>query len=146
MLFFSFLRSSLPHPVKMGYSYYGMYCLSFYLYKRKRACARKKDRETETDKPWTLGWKRGRNEGKKQKEERRQRERGMEGKKLVQGNFFFFFLLNSNPRKLCTRTPHFLLLKPKGKPRRCVNYRKKSMKILFRSPFHHSVRMVSFTF
>lgn len=58
---------------------------------------------------------------KEESREKTQRERGVDGKKLIRGNSF---LLNSNPRKLCTWTPRFLLLKPEGKPRYCVNYRK----------------------
>lgn len=32
---FSFLRSSMLHPAKIGYPYCGVYCLSSYLHKRK---------------------------------------------------------------------------------------------------------------
>ena len=69
-----------------------------------------------------------RNEGRKKsrKKERvniRHKERN-DGRKEAHSREFFFFLLNSNPRKLCTQAPRFLLLKPEGKPRCCVNYRK----------------------
>lgn len=68
-----------------------------------------------------------RNEGrkksrKKERVDRRHKERN-DGRKVAHSREFFF-LLNSNPRKLCTQAPRFLLLKPEGKPRCCVNYRK----------------------
>lgn len=107
----------MSHPGKMGYPYYSVCCLRFYWYRRKRVCAR----ASQTD-GRTLGEEGGSNGGSRERRESGEKtQRKRSGGKAARSGAF---LLNSSPRKPWTRAPRFLP-KPEGKPRFCVNYRRK---------------------
>lgn len=90
-------------------------------------------RDGQTDRHWTLG-EDGGSRYRRERGVRGHRERGVEGKQLIQGAF----LLNSTPRKLCTRAPRFLLLEPEGKARLGVGYRENRWRRCWRAGRHPS--------
>lgn len=87
----------------------------------------------------------GGKKGDTKEAERRGRERGTMGEKGCSFGGFFFFLLNSDTRKLCVHGCPFSLAEARRQTEILCQLQRKSMKMLFGSPFHHSARMVSFT-
>ena len=90
-----------------------------------------------------------RNEGrkksrKKERVDRRHKERN-DGRKVAHSREFFFFIKFQPKEAVYTGSP-FSPSETRRQTKMLCQLQKKSMKILFRSPFHHSARMVSFTF
>lgn len=125
-IFFLFLKSSMWQPVKTGFPHIVISTVYASILK------------------WGWrAWGEGRRETqRKQKEEGEKEEQwGRKGVHLED----FFLLLNSDTRKLCVHGCPFSLAEAWRQTEMLCQLQRKSMKMLFGSPFHHSARMVSFT-
>ena len=141
--FFFLLRSSMPHRAKTGPRYCGIYSLNTHLHKRK---CRVGGGERQTRAGGEMGRRNERRKkNRKKQREKTQREREMmEGRKLIQGIFFFF--IKFQPKEAVYTGSPFSPSEARRQTKMLCQLQKKSMKILFGSPFHHSARMVPLTF
>lgn len=84
-----------------------------------------------------------RKKSRKKEREKTQRKRNDGGEEAHSRDFFF---IKFQPKEAVYTGSPFSPSEARRQTKMLCQLQKKSMKILFRSPFHHSARMVSFTF